>query len=549
MARKGRRATFEEKGFALRLLEQGMSPDRVADALGVGRESVFRWKRQARADGIEALRIKKAPGGPRRLTPGQEQTIKVVVRDVTPRQVLGTAVVLWTRTLVAMVIAAWFGIGLSVAAAGRLLRELGMSPQRPAYRAPQRDPAAITRWTTVLFPAIRRWARTRGAVVLFVDEMSMRVDHRCGTTWGPIGQTPVVRAGAGRRSVKMFSAVGADGTLRYRLGHGSMDRWAFIGFCAQLLRTITRPIFLIVDGSSVHTARAVGDFVARTGGRLRLFFLPAYAPDLNPDEWVNQNVKARVAREAVADEHELAAAMHRSMHRLRSLAFSGHVPVQRTPSGKVSTARFGGIPLRRRKHARRPRRSRAPQLSRTRAPVCGKPAALGPRCYLPRRLIPAQDWYRTASPGQLPQCERTRGTAGGRTWTCCSTDSGSPGTRPSSPRSCGHRRGRPCGKGSEQPWPHDRLGVAGVGQWSGAIGAAGPPLSRSAVRPPGFPMSASQHSYVRPSAQRCPPTSASSCPLTRNLAINTFHLDGRANIAHARRDLLNHNDAFAVHGI
>ncbi|MFJ2033778.1 transposase [Streptosporangium sp. NPDC087985] len=84
-----------------------------------------------------------------------------------------------------------------------------------------------------------------------------------------------------------------------------------------MLRTVTRPIFLIVDGSSIHTARAVGDFVARTGGRLRLFFLPAYAPDLNPDEWVNQNVKARVAREAVADEHELAAAMHRGMHRLQ----------------------------------------------------------------------------------------------------------------------------------------------------------------------------------------------------------------------------------------
>ncbi|WP_425584210.1 helix-turn-helix domain-containing protein [Streptosporangium album] len=70
--------------FALRLLEQGMSPDRVADALGVGRESVFRWKRQARSGGTKALRIKKAPGRPRRLTPGQEQTIKAVVRDVTP---------------------------------------------------------------------------------------------------------------------------------------------------------------------------------------------------------------------------------------------------------------------------------------------------------------------------------------------------------------------------------------------------------------------------------------------------------------------------------
>ncbi|MBG0825780.1 IS630 family transposase [Planomonospora sp. ID91781] len=317
MARKGRRATFEEKVFALRLLEQGMSPDRVAEALDVGRESIFRWKRQARSGGTEALRIKKASGRPRKLRPGQEQTVKALVRDVTPRQVLGTAVVLWTRALVALVITAWFGIGMSVAAVGRLLRGLGLSVQRPLYRSPRRDEAAIAGWRSTLFPRIRRSARRRGALVLFADEMSMRVDHRSGTTWGLIGRTPVVVAGAGRRSVKMFSAVGADGTLRYRLGHGSMDRWAFLGFCAQLLRTVTRPIVLVVDGSSIHTARVVRDFVARTGGRLRLFFLPAYAPELNPDEWVNQNVKARAAREAVADEHELAAAMHSGMRRLQ----------------------------------------------------------------------------------------------------------------------------------------------------------------------------------------------------------------------------------------
>ncbi|GGL57795.1 hypothetical protein GCM10014719_69030 [Planomonospora parontospora subsp. antibiotica] len=317
MARKGRRATFEEKVFALRLLEQDMSPDRVAEALGVGRESISRRKRQAHSGGTEALRIKKAPGRPRRLSPGQEQTVQAVVRDVTPRQVLGTAVVLWTRALVAMVISTWFGIGLSVAATGRLLHGLGLSVQRPVYRSPRRDEAAIARWMGAVFPRIHRGARRRGAVVLFADEMSLRVDHRSGTTWGVVGQTPVAHAGAGRRSVKMFSALASDGTLRYRLGHGSMDRWAFLGFCTQLLRTITRPIVLIVDGSSIHTARAVRDFTARSGGRLRLFFLPAYAPELNPDEWVNQNIKARTAREAVADEHEPAAVMHRGMRRLQ----------------------------------------------------------------------------------------------------------------------------------------------------------------------------------------------------------------------------------------
>ena len=168
-----------------------MSSDRVAEAPRVGHESVFRWKRQVREGGVKALRIKKAPGRPRRLTPGQEQSVKAVVRDVIPRQLLGVA--LWTRALVAMVIAAWFGIGVSVAAAGRLLRGLGLSPQRPAYRAWRRDPAAVTRWTVALLPQICRLARARRALVLFADEMSLRIDHRAGTTWGeppPAGRTP-----------------------------------------------------------------------------------------------------------------------------------------------------------------------------------------------------------------------------------------------------------------------------------------------------------------------------------------------------------------------
>ncbi len=127
----------------------------------------------------------------------------------------------WTRVLV---IAAWFGIGISVTAVGRLLHELGLSVQRPAYRAIRRDAAAIARWMRTTFRRICRRARRMGAPVLFADEMSMRVNHRSGTTWGLVGQVPVVTAGASRRSIKMFSAVGADGTPRYRLGCGAMDR-------------------------------------------------------------------------------------------------------------------------------------------------------------------------------------------------------------------------------------------------------------------------------------------------------------------------------------
>lgn len=290
MAKKGRRATEEERILAVQLIESGRKIDEVTEIMGVGRSTVLDWWRKYREGGLAALSTKFASGRPTVLTDEQMLELRTLLIGSDPRQFsLGFA--LWTRALVGELIRQRFKKTLSDVTVGRILKKLGMSPQRPLYRAYQQDPEKVRVWKQEVYPRIRAEAAECGGVVLFADEAAIRTDYHAGTTWGAIGQTPVVPVTGERMTLNMISAIGPRGSFRFHVHEGSFRAADFIEFCKSLLRDFSTPIFLIVDGSSVHTAKVVRDFVASTEGRLRLYFLPPYSPELNPDEWVWKNVK------------------------------------------------------------------------------------------------------------------------------------------------------------------------------------------------------------------------------------------------------------------
>src|SRR3954462_16033381 len=176
---------------------------------------------------------------------------------------------LWTREMVREVIRREFGVALSVVSVGRLLRTMGLSPQRPLHRAYEQNPDAVARWKTEDYPAIRAQAAAEGATIYFADEAGIRSDYHSGTTWAPIGRTPVVRATGARFSVNMLSAVSAQGALRFMIHEGTVNAAVFIDFCKRLLRDRPGPVYLVVDGHPAHRARATIEFVASTAGRLK----------------------------------------------------------------------------------------------------------------------------------------------------------------------------------------------------------------------------------------------------------------------------------------
>src|SRR5262249_19892916 len=154
--------------------------------------------------------------------------------------------------------------------------------------------------------------------ILFAEEASVRTDDHAGTTWVPVGQTPVVTGSAVREAVKMVSATGQRGELSFQVHEGPMNAERFIGFLESLIQDFDTPIFLVVDASSVHKAKIVKEYVAGTHGRLELFFLPPSSPELNPDEWVNKNVKHdRIGKAVPLTRDELETIAVEALERLK----------------------------------------------------------------------------------------------------------------------------------------------------------------------------------------------------------------------------------------
>lgn len=320
--RKLSHATLEELRFrAVReMVQGGAHPAEVASVLGLSRQAVYSWLSQYEVGGWEALRAKPVPGRPPKLAPEQLRRLYELVVGSDPRQ-LSFGVALWTRQMVQELIRREFGVELEVSSVGRILRTLGLSPQRPLARAYEKDPDAVERWKSEVYPTIRATAQREGGVVYFADEAGVRSDYHSGTTWAPVGQTPVV-TGTGRRfAVNMLSAISPGGTLRFTVHQGSVNAGVFIEFCRKLLHDAgDRPVHLIVDGHKAHTARVVKDFVASTEGRLTLHYLPGYSPELNPDEWVWKNVKHdRVGKAPVTSQAELEAKVRSALHHLQAL--------------------------------------------------------------------------------------------------------------------------------------------------------------------------------------------------------------------------------------
>ena len=296
---------------------EGAHPEDVAAALGLHRKTVYAWLAKYREGGNDALRARPVPGRPLKLGGAQLSRLYALVAGRDPRQ-MQFEFALWTREMVRELIRREFGVALSVVSVGRLLRKLGMSPQRPLHRAYQQNPGAVDRWKREEYPAIQAQAEAEEATIYFADEAGIRSDYHAGTTWSPVGQTPQVKNTGARYSVNMISAVSAKGALRFAVYEGNTNAATFINFCKRLLHDAPGPVYLIVDGHPAHRAAAVQQYVASTGGRLKLFRLPGYSPELNPDEWVWKNVKHdRIGKTGVTSKEDLKSKAIGALRRLQ----------------------------------------------------------------------------------------------------------------------------------------------------------------------------------------------------------------------------------------
>lgn len=294
---------------AVASVQEGHSPEVVAQTFGIGRTTMYGWLARYRDGGWGSLDARKRGGRPPKLDGPAMQWIYRTVTTKNPLQLKFTYA-LWTAKMVGKVIYDRFSVKLSKSSVCRLLAQLGLTPQRPIWRAYQQKPEEVQRWLKKEYPRIRSLARREKAQIFFGDEAGVRSDHHAGTTWAVQGKTPVVSSTGARFGLNMISAVTAQGEFRFMVIRGRVGATRFIEFIRRLIHGSDRMIFLIVDGHPSHKARKVTKFIESIKERFRLFFLPPYSPELNPDERVWNDLKnGAIGRHAIANPTQLHRAV------------------------------------------------------------------------------------------------------------------------------------------------------------------------------------------------------------------------------------------------
>jgi transposase len=277
---------------AVKVVLDGKTQVEVAKLFGVTRQAVGKWLKKYRESGMQGLKSRRQgrPKG-RTLLSWQAAQIVRTITDRCPEQ-LKLPFYLWTREAVAQLIEKRFGIRLSVWTVGRYLARWGFTPQKPVRRAFEKNPVKVDRWLKEEYPEIKKQAKREKALIFWGDEMGLRSDHAVGRSFSRRGQTPVIPGTGQRFGCNMISSITNKGRLNFMVFKKKFIADVFIEFLRRLIKQNERKVFLIVDGHPVHRSKKVGRWLKKNERKIRLFFLPSYSPELNPDEMLNQDVKS-----------------------------------------------------------------------------------------------------------------------------------------------------------------------------------------------------------------------------------------------------------------
>jgi transposase len=296
-----------------------LTPSAAARLHGVSRQSAAKWNAAVADAGVSALVSKRrGPKPGSRFDPDDERRLKRMIRDDCPDQ-LRLPFALWSREAVVELIAKWTGRRVSLSTAGRCLRRWGFTPQKPMRRAYERDEPAVRAWLKTRYPALKARAERENARIYWGDEMGLRSDDQIGRSYAPRGKTPVVSATGKRFGCNMISAISNLGQLRFMVFKGRFVAGVFINFLARLIKSVDgQKVLLVLDSHPVHKARAVTTWLEADAARrtkLELIFLPGYAPDLNPDECVNQDTKQALRKTRPRHQEQLMSEVRRHLRR------------------------------------------------------------------------------------------------------------------------------------------------------------------------------------------------------------------------------------------
>lgn len=289
---------YEIRKTIVRMLKNGIKGKEIAKQLGVSEGHVSNVKRAYEQNGSEGIKSKpmgRKQGEKRILTSDMEKEIMNVIIEKNPMQ-LKFKECMWTRNNIRQLIKDKYGIDMKLSTLGYYLARWGFSVQRPVKRAYKQDKKKIDKWLNEEFPGITERADAENAEIFFGDETNIQNTSNYMRGYAPKGKTPVVRTEAKKFKINMLSAVSKRGKLRFVLYKDSMNSDKLIDFMRRLTRDVKKKVFLILDNLRVHHSKKVTEWLEKHKDKIEIFYLPPYAPEYNPDELVNSDLKRTVGQ-------------------------------------------------------------------------------------------------------------------------------------------------------------------------------------------------------------------------------------------------------------
>jgi len=280
----------------IRLRKKGIPNHEVAKMVEMSKESTSRIWAMYKRGGMKAIVLKqrgRKDGDKKTLTPTQEAQIIKRLIDTTPKQ-LKFKYVLWTREAVQKLIKHEFGEEMPISTVGKYLQRWEFTSQVPIKRAYERNDTKVKKWLEEEYPAIEKQSKEENAEIQWADETACVSLPSIIKGYAPKGKTPVMEHTAKRFKINMISSITNRGKLRFMVYEENMHAELFITFLERLIESSEKKIFLILDNLRIHHAKLVKAWVEEHQTQIALFYLPAYSPDLNPDEYLNNDFKRNV---------------------------------------------------------------------------------------------------------------------------------------------------------------------------------------------------------------------------------------------------------------
>lgn len=305
----------------VRLMKKGIKPDEIADTLDVSRSLIYATKKAYEEKGIEGIKPGKRGrrhGDKRILTPAQERAIMKTIVDKNPEQ-LKLKCCLWTRKAIRDYILREYNIDMPLSTLGYYLARWGFSVQRPIKRANKQDAARVQAWMNDEYPAIAIKAKAENAEIYWGDETALQNTANYIKGYAPIGKTPVLQVEAKKLKLNMLSAISNKGKLRFTITKESVNADILIDFMNRLVKDTGRKVLLILDNLRVHYSKKVTAWLHEHREEIELFYLPPYAPEYNPDEYLNSDLKREMSKRPIPKSEKELGSNARSVLKMTQL--------------------------------------------------------------------------------------------------------------------------------------------------------------------------------------------------------------------------------------